>query len=138
MPPSAQLDLAHCWRKEKLWQFLQSQRQTGLLPDPAQLSWSIQDIDADGTGRNQNGDLFRDRVAIKRKLTLSWPPMTAADMSTLLNAVTDTFFTVSYPDALTGETRSMTAYVGDRTAPMYSLINGVYLWNSLSMNFIER
>ena len=32
----------------------------------------------------------------------------------------------------------MTAYVGDRTAPMYSLINGVYLWNSLSMNFIER
>jgi len=64
--------------------------------------------------------------------------MTAADISTLLNAVTDTFFTVSYPDALTGETRSMTAYVGDRTAPMYSLINGVYLWNSLSMNFIER
>ena len=52
------------------------------LPDPAQLSWSIQDIDADGTGRNQNGDLFRDRVAVKRKLTLSWPPMTAADMST--------------------------------------------------------
>ena len=64
--------------------------------------------------------------------------MTAADMSTLLNAVTDTFFAVSYPDALTGETRSMIAYVGDRTAPMYSLINGVYLWNSLSMNFIER
>ena len=138
MPPSAQLDLAPCWHKEKLWQFLQSQRQTGLLPDPAQLSWSIQDVDADGTGRNQNGDLFRDRVAVKRKLTLSWPPLAASDMSTLLSAVTDTFFTVSYPDALTGETRSMTAYVGDRTAPMYSLINGVYLWNSLSMNFIER
>ena len=31
MPPSAQLDLAPCWHKEKLWQFLQSQRQTGLL-----------------------------------------------------------------------------------------------------------
>ena len=76
------------------------------LPDPAQLSWSIQDIDADGTGRNQNGDLFRDRVAIKRKLTLSWPPMTSADMSTLLNAVTDTFFTVCNKDRKSADVKS--------------------------------
>ena len=96
------------------------------LPDPKSYSWGLQDIDADGTGRNQSGDLFRDRVATKRKLTLEWPP------------VTDTFFTVAYPDALTGATREMTAYVGDRTTPMYSLIDGKWLWESLSMNFIER
>lgn len=108
------------------------------LPDPKSYSWGLQDIDADGTGRNQSGDLFRDRVATKRKLTLEWPPLTAEKCSTLLNAVTDTFFTVAYPDALTGATREMTAYVGDRTTPMYSLIDGKWLWESLSMNFIER
>ena len=41
------------------------------LPDPSEYSWGLQDVDADGTGRNQSGDLFRDRVASKRKLTLS-------------------------------------------------------------------
>ena len=108
------------------------------LPDPSEYSWGIQDVDADGTGRNQNGELFRDRVGIKRKLTLSWPPMKAAPMSTLLQAVDDVIFDVSYPDAMTGTTRKMTAYVGDRTDPMYSLIDVVYQWNGLSMNFIER
>ena len=108
------------------------------LPDPSEYSWGIQDVDADGTGRNQNGDLFRDRVGIKRKLTISWPPMKSAPMSTLLQAVDDVFFKVKYPDAMTGSERQMTAYVGDRTAPMYSLIDGEYQWEGLSMNFIER
>lgn len=108
------------------------------LPDPSEYSWGLQDVEADGTGRNQSGDLFRDRVGRKRKLTLSWPPMKAAPTATLLQAVDDVFFDVSYPDAMTGTTRKMTAYVGDRTAPMYSLIDGVYQWKGLSMNFIER
>lgn len=108
------------------------------LPNPASMTWSIQDVDADSSGRNQSGDMCRDRVTVKRKLTLEWPPLTVAKCSTLLNAVTDVFFTVSYPDALTGAVRSMTAYVGDRTSPMYSCINGEPLWEGLSMNFIER
>lgn len=108
------------------------------LPDPSSLSWSVQDVDADSSGRNQSGYMCRDRVAVKRKLTLEWPPLTVAQCSTLLNAVTDVFFTVSYPDAMTGTARNMTAYVGDRTSPMYSCINNVPLWEGLSMNFIER
>lgn len=71
------------------------------LPDPNSFSWSLQDIDADSTGRNQNGDTFRDRVAVKRKWT-------------------------------------MTCYVGDRTAPIYTCYTGEPLWENLSTNFIER
>lgn len=108
------------------------------LPDPQQLTWGIQDVDADGTGRNQRGLTFRDRVAIKRKLTCVWPPVDSSKMSILLNAVTDEFFTINYPDALTGGYKSMTAYVGDRSAPAYTLVNGKWLWSSLSMNFVER
>lgn len=108
------------------------------LPDPNSFSWSLQDIDADGTGRDQTGDTFRDRVAIKRKWTMTWPPLSPEKMSVLLNAVTDVFFEATAPDAMTGEDRTMTCYVGDRTAPMYSCLDGIPLWESLSMNFIER
>lgn len=109
------------------------------LPAPAEIKWSISDLDADGTGRNQNGDLFRDRVATKRKLECTWLPQTSENMSSLLQAVEDTFFTLSYPDALTGGTRSMVCYVGDRSTPiMRPDANGTWLWGELSMNFIER
>ncbi len=108
------------------------------LPDPSEYSWGIQDVDADGTGRNQNGELFRDRVSVKRKLTCAWAPLLPDKCSLLLSSVTDEFFKITYPDALTGKSRTMTAYVGDRTAPMYSCIEDKPLWKGLSMNFIER
>ena len=110
-----------------------------VLPAPEELKWGLSDLDADGTGRAQNGELFRDRVAVKRKLECTWLPMTSEKMSSLLQAVEDTFFTLNYPDALTGTTRSMTCYVGDRSAPiMRPDVSGAWLWGGLSMNFIER
>lgn len=108
------------------------------LPSPSKLTWSIQDIDGETTTRNQNGELFRDRVAVKRKLTCSWGPLLPDKCSLLLSSVTDEFFKITYPDALTGKPRTMTAYVGDKTAPMYSCIEDKPLWEGLSMNFIER
>ena len=108
------------------------------LPNPQEMTWSIQDVDADGSGRNRTGTMFRDRVAVKRKLTCSFPPMNSTKMSTLLNAVTDQFFTLRYPDAQTGAYATMTCYVGDRTAPALRLVDGKWLWDNLSMNFIER
>lgn len=108
------------------------------LPDPKSFSWGLQDVDADGSGRNQNGDAFRDRVARKRKWTMEWPPLTAEQCSTILKAVTDVFFQATGPDAEDGTNRTMTCYVGDRTTPMYSCIDGEWRWESLAMNFVER
>lgn len=107
--------------------------------DPSSMEYALQDLDSEeGAGRNQKGEMFRDRVATKRKLTCKWPPMGAAEMSTLLTAMDDTFFEVEFPDARTGQRKTMIAYVGDRTAPMYTLYNGEWLWSGLSANFIER
>ncbi len=108
------------------------------LPNPSELTWGIDDIDSEDTNRNQLGDLFRDRVTSKRKIECSWPPLSPSKCSTLLNAVKDQFFQITYPDAETGDNRTMTAYVGPRTAPMYSCIEDEPLWEGLSMNFIER
>ena len=110
------------------------------LPDPKRggLTVTIQDLDASTTGRNQKGQLFRDRVAVKRKISYSAPPLTNAEISTLLKAISSQFFYLTYPDPQTGGREKITAYCGDRTAPMYSCINGVYKWEGLTVDFIER
>ena len=60
-------------------------------------------------------------------------------MAALLSAVSDPFFKLTYPDALTGNNRTITCYVGDRSAPILRPeADGTWLWGEMSMNFIER
>lgn len=108
------------------------------MPDPSSFSVSIMDLDSEESRRNILGKLNRDRVAVKRKLNCEWGPLTMSQISTLLNAVKDEFFQVTYPDPFVGGEATKTFYVGDRQMPMYSKVNGQILWEGLKMNFIER
>ncbi|MFQ7799526.1 MAG: hypothetical protein ACLRHW_08125 [Coprobacillus cateniformis] len=46
------------------------------IQNPVALQWEESDLDSsEGTGRNQLGDMFRDRITIKRKVSVSFPPM---------------------------------------------------------------
>ena len=111
------------------------------IADPQTLTWDIYDLDSeDGAGRNQEGLMFRDRVAVKRKLNCAWPPMEPSAMAVLLQARDAVFFTIRYPDAHDGAYREGEFYVGDRSTPMYVWNNekGKYLWEGLTANFIER
>lgn len=106
---------------------------------PQELQVSHQTIDADSTGRNANGDMVRDIIAKKVKIDCVWGPLSNNEIKTLLNAVDRSFFSVTYPDPQKGIT-TKTFYVGDRTAPVYSLnpkFNKI-MWQNLSMNFVER
>ena len=111
------------------------------IADPQTLTWDLYDLDSeDGAGRNQEGLMFRDRVAVKRKLNCTWGPLEPHEMSVLLKAMDDVFFTIRYPDAHDGGYREGTFYVGDRSVPMYMWNNEKkkFLWQGLSANFIER
>lgn len=113
------------------------------LYDPQSMEWQIADIDAEeGTGRNQKGTMQRSRVATKRKLVCSFPPLTAAECSTQLKLVSPAMFSLRYPDALTGGKRIATFYVSDRKAPTYTLGSGAsnsakWLWRNVGFDFIE-
>lgn len=107
-----------------------------VVPTPKSMSISINDIDAE-TGRNANGTIVRDRVAVKRKIECEWGMLTQDEMQKLLNAVTPVFFSVKFIDPQIGET-TKTMYVGDRTAPVYNFNSNFKLWSSLKMNFIEK
>lgn len=106
------------------------------IATPKTFEVTVSDLDGESE-RNANGQLIRDRIAVKRKINLEWPPLTQNESSKLLNAVSDVFFTVTFPDPELGIITKI-MYVGDRTTPAYSYINGVIKWNGLKMNFIER
>ena len=106
------------------------------IATPKTYEATVTDLDGE-TNRNANGEMIRDRIAVKRKLNLEWGPLTQAEIQTLLNAVSSVFFTVTFPDPMSGMV-TKTMYVGDRTAPAYSFINGEVKWQGLKMNFIEK
>lgn len=117
-----------------------------LSHDSLRITVDVYDLDGEGgSGRNQKGELFRDRVAVKRKINCEWGYLSAQDMAQILSAVEDEFFTVIYPDPKTGTGRSMSAYTGDRSAPMYicaqTVEDGQSLagwWSGLSLSIIEK
>ena len=107
------------------------------ITTPAKMSVGIYDV-SKSADRNAQGDILIDRVAVKRKLEMEWGPLSNSAISTLLGLVTDVFFTVIYPDPLTGAAKTITCYVGDRTAPALKYTSGTPYWEGLKMNFIER
>ena len=110
------------------------------IADPKTLTWDMYDLDSEESGRNQLGEMIRDRVAIKRKINCTWGPMEPLEISTLLKAMDDVFFTLRYPDAHDGTYREGTFHVGDRSTPLYvwNDTKKKFLWEGLSANFIER
>lgn len=114
------------------------------LPDPKSMKVLMQDIDSAATTRSADGTMLRDRVVgganAKRKLELAWPPMRTAPMSAILQAISDEFFWVEYPDPYTGANRVAEFYAGDRSAPMYNsdLHGQGPMWESLTVNLIEK
>ena len=106
------------------------------VPTPQTYGWSIEDLDSEaGTGRNNaTGEMFRDRVASKRKLSFTWPPLSVADTSTLLNALRPEFIKVKYLDALKGGYLTKTFYAG----PQSATCGHRNRWTGITANLIEK
>lgn len=109
------------------------------LPAPIVLQPGIQDLDSeDGTGRNQAGTLFRDRIAVKRSVHCEWGVLTRSEMASLLSAMSAVSFSLTYPDPQLGELKTITAYVGNRVPAICSVISdNDWLWTGLSVDFVE-
>ena len=108
------------------------------LKDPQSLQWDIADLEG-SSGRNQSGRYFRDVIAKKRTLTCAWGALNNRDMASLLSMMEEVFFTLEYPDALTGERKKSDFYVGNRTTPMLKQEDdGTYMWQNVSATFTER
>jgi len=106
------------------------------IPTPSDYKISVMDLSK--AERNANGNMIIERVATKRKLELEYKYLSSNDLSVLLQAISDVFFTVSYPDFVTGSISSGTFYVGDRTAGAIDYQNDIIRYKDIKFNLIER
>lgn len=107
------------------------------MPTPKSFNINISDLDGE-TNRNANGDLIRDRIATKRKIEIEYQPLDSGEVSLILKAISPVFINVEYPDPQEGKITTKVMYSGDKSIPMYSIINGVPKWNGLKFNLIEK
>lgn len=113
------------------------------LIDPSSMEYQLYDLDSgDSTGRNLEGSMLRDRVAVKEKVVMEFPPMQAQDFTTMMALISQPFFQCRYYSLNTGTERDVTMYVGDRSAKRYYTLdaenNKVQIWKDIKFNFIEQ
>lgn len=96
-------------------------------------------VDKD-SGANMQGTLIRNVVNHKYKFTLSFPPLTASNMTTLLGILKPDTLTIVYYDLFDGTEKTGTFYHGDiKVKPKWltgvSSIDGLY--DIFDINLIE-
>lgn len=109
---------------------------------PSAFELQYQDVHSSASGRTANGNAIIYVIGTKRKLKVTFPPMTASELSTLMGVIetSGNTFTVSFADATTGASGSGTFYKGDRNVSLAwwdISANGKKMWNNLSTSFIE-
>lgn len=106
---------------------------------PSKFEPIVMDLDdGETTTRTADGQLTRDRIAVKRQINLEWPPLQWDDLSVILQAISNVFFDVTYPDPETGQYETKTFYPSNRTSPMAIDKNGVIWWSGLSVTLTEQ
>lgn len=106
---------------------------------PARLQVTVLDLDdADSTERTADGILTRSRVAVKRQIEMEWNALRWEDISAILQMMADIFFSVTYPDPMTGQHETKTMYVGNRVSPVAIEKNGVLWWEGLQITLTEQ
>lgn len=106
------------------------------LPDPSTYNPSIQDIS--NAQRNANGEMILERIATKRKIGLGWSFLSSVELSSLLNLVSGTFFSVEYIDPQDGGLKSGTFYSGDRSTSGVMFRNNIMYYKDVKFDIIER
>lgn len=110
------------------------------VKSPSVFTWDIFDQSSEESGRSTNdGRMNKDIVSRKRKLTCTWNGLSRTEAKTILQAVSGSaFFSVTYPDSLSGQDETRTFYVGDRSTPFRIWTANNKRYSSLTFNLIER
>ena len=108
------------------------------VTQPAEVTYERYDLDSEDSFRAMNGEMQRDRITTKVKLNCTWNALQASQMSQLLQSMNDVFFSINYFDPYLGSYTTKTFYVGDRSAPIYSIAGGKIIYRSFVLNiFID-
>ena len=106
------------------------------------IKWTRQDIDTQNTGRSkQTGAMYRKRLTVKRKLTISdVRRLTTAQIQALNAEMNRDSFTCSILDAITGAEYTMTCYNStvEAATQVYDEVTNETYWEDISFSVIEK
>jgi hypothetical protein len=106
---------------------------------PAQFAVNVLDLDdAEASVRTSDGTATRDRIAVKRKVEMSWGLLTWPQISSILTALQNPFVKFTYPDPMSGRMETKTFYTGDRSAAVAVTKGSEILWSGLKFNLTEQ
>lgn len=103
---------------------------------PSAYTWKLEDISSSDAGRTEDTKMDKMRIGQVVGLELSWKNLTTEEVSAILKAFNPEYIMVSYLDAMEGTYVESEFYVGNRSAPLYNAVKG--LWSNVSFNLIER
>ena len=101
------------------------------------LKYSRNDIDASGSGRAQNGYLYRHRIAQKARWDATLRPLTQEEMNTVLGWVDAESFLVRTASPRTGETTIYKVYSNNIPATFKIMKGDTQYWAGIQIPFIE-
>lgn len=85
-----------------------------------------------------SGHTHVSRAAVKRRVQVRWAHMSPENLKSLLQAVTEApLISLTFPDPMTGDTLSMTAYSLGRSVGLYRMHGNTPVWTDIEMTFME-
>lgn len=103
------------------------------------LKWSRNDVEAANAGRMQNGDMQRDRVAIKYRWDVTCRPVTAQEQATILTLILPEFVQLKYLDPTTNTIDIGTFYSNNIPSTFaISQSNGTEYWTGLAFPLVQK
>jgi hypothetical protein len=106
------------------------------IPTPSNYDVSVLDIS--NAQRNAQGLMIIERIATKRTISLSYNFLSASDLSTILQAISSTFYNVTFLDPVTNSQVTSSFYAGDRAISMIDYVSGVPRYQNVKFELIER
>ena len=107
------------------------------------IEWSRNDVDSSNAGELQDGTMRRDRITMRRKLTITMNSLSTADMKTVQQAIYPQWVEVEFLDPLEGAVITRTFYsnnVACTAARQHTLKSGeqVVKWRGFTFPLIEQ
>lgn len=127
------------WRYKEEWRMILKINNVVITAYPKEFQVTPLDIDdGESSARAADGNLTRDRVAVKRQIDMTFGILTWPEMSGILQSMSATFFDFSYPDPMDGIYATRTFYVGNRPAGVAVDDASGLKWSGLKITLTQK
>lgn len=103
------------------------------------LKWQRADVDGPNAGRTLDGEMIRDRRAIKIRWDVTCRPLTGSELSNVLTLIEPEFVTLQYTNPVTNSV-TVGQFYANNFPVQFCIIkrNGVEYWSGLTFPLVQK